>query len=140
MTEPTVLPSPAPEINPETKPFWDATLEGRFLLRHCTRCEGNHFYPRTICPFCGSFDTEWLESTGKGVVYTYAVTRKGLGVFAEAGPYVLAMVELDEGPRFLTNIVECDPETVRIGDRVEVVFQRTEADAALYRFRPLAEA
>ena len=139
MTESAVLPNPAPAIDPETKPYWDATLEGKLIIRHCNACGENHWYPRTLCPFCGSVDTEWLETAGKGTIYTFAITRKGLGHYGGVGPYVLAFVTLDEGPTMLTNIIECDVDALRIGDRVEVVFHKTEAEAALPRFRPVAQ-
>ena len=138
MTDSAVLPNPAPGIDPETKPYWDATLEGKLLIRHCTACGENYWYPRTMCPFCASVATEWLETAGTGSVYTFAITRKGQGHYGGVGPYVLALVTLDEGPTMLTNIVECDVDALRIGDRVEVVFHKTDAEAALPRFRPTA--
>lgn len=133
----TRLPAPVPAINPETKPFWDATADGKLLVRHCNACSENYFYPRTICPFCSSFDTDWLQASGRGTIYTFSVIRKGLGDFSEAGPYVLAYVELEEGPRVMTNIIDCDIDSLAVGDAVEVVFESTEVNAALYRFRPV---
>jgi uncharacterized OB-fold protein len=130
------LPAPKPSINPETKPFWDATLEGKLLLKVCNACDSFHWYPRVICPRCGSFSTTWTEGSGKGSIYTYTVVHRPEGEYADAGPYVLAYVELDEGPRMMTNIVDVEPEEVAIGQRVEVVFHDTGADAALPRFRP----
>ena len=138
MTESAVLPNPAPTIDPETKPYWDATLDGKLLIRHCNGCGENFWYPRTLCPFCGTVDTEWLETSGTGTIYTFAITRKGLGHYGGVGPYVLAFVTLDEGPTMLTNIIECDVDALQIGDRVEVVFHKTDAEAALPRFRPVA--
>jgi uncharacterized OB-fold protein len=136
MTASGILPAPAPVIDPETKPFWDATLEGRLLIKRCNSCAENYWYPRTICPCCGSFDTAWVESCGRGTIYTFAITRKGVGAYANAGPFVLAYVQLEEGPRVMTNIVDCDVDALRIGDLVEVVFHDTGGGAALYRFRP----
>lgn len=132
----TALPALAPDINPETKPFWDATLEGRLLIKKCTACGDHYWYPRTICPLCGSFDTEWVEAAGTGTIYTFSVQRKGAGPWAAAGPYVLAYIQLDEGPRVLTNIVNAEPESLHIGDPVKVTFQPTETEAALFRFEP----
>src|SRR2546422_5475776 len=68
---------PAPEANPETKPFWDAAAEGRLLLKKCVTCGQVHFYPRAICPFCGSDKTEWVTASGRGTVYSYSVMRRG---------------------------------------------------------------
>jgi uncharacterized OB-fold protein len=90
-----------------------------------------------LCPACGSLDTEWIEASGRGTVYSFTVVRRGAGAYRDAGPYVLAYVELAEGPRVMTNIVDCDPELINIGDRVEVVFHDTGQGAALPRFRPV---
>ncbi|MCB1297645.1 MAG: Zn-ribbon domain-containing OB-fold protein [Microthrixaceae bacterium] len=132
------FPTPAPVINPETEAFWAGTLEGKFLIRTCTACKENYWYPRAKCPFCHSFDTEWLESTGKGTIYSYTVNHKAPGEFAASGPSVIAYVELDEGPRVITNIVDCDTDDLAIGTRVEAVFFPAGDDAAIYRFRPIA--
>ena len=130
------LPAPAPDISHETKPFWDATLEGKLLIRACNACATFYWYPRTVCPICGSLDTRWHETAGTGTIYSFTVVRRDVGEFAAATPFVLAFVELDEGPRMIANVVECDVENTQIGDRVRAVFQRTEADAALVRFTP----
>jgi uncharacterized OB-fold protein len=135
MTTPQ-LPAPAPNVNAETKPFWDATTEGRLILKKCRACQTVNWYPRTLCPACGSFDTEWIDASGRGTIYSFAVTRRGAGAYRDAAPYVLAYVELDEGPRVMTNIVECDVDAIQIGDPVEVVFHDTGQGAALPRFRP----
>lgn len=131
------LPAPAPDISHETKPFWDATLEGRLLIRSCNACSAYYWYPRTICPICGSLDTRWHESGGSGRIYSCTTVRRDVGELADATPFVLAYVELDEGPRMIANIVDCDVEGVAIGDRVRAVFQKTDVDAALVRFTPV---
>lgn len=130
------LPAPAPYVNPETKPYWDATAEGRLLLRHCRACDTVIWYPRSLCPECGSLDTEWIESGGRGTIFTFSINRRGAGAYRDASPYVLAYVELEEGPRMMTNIVDCDIDAIAIGDPVEVVFHDTGEGAALPRFRP----
>lgn len=130
------LPTPAPRVTSETKPFWDGTGEGRLLLPRCLSCATIIWYPRAFCPSCHTDGVEWIEASGRGEVYSFSITRKGDGEFRDAAPYVLAYVELDEGPRLLTNIVECDPETVAIGQSVEVVFDHTDRGTALPRFRP----
>lgn len=130
------LPAPAPQPNLETQAFWDATAEGRFLLKRCDACGLVIWYPRFLCPDCHTTETSWFEASGKGTVYTYTVVRKGQGPYAEAAPYVAAYVELAEGPRVLTNLVEVEPDEVRIGMPVEVVWHDTGQGAALYRFKP----
>lgn len=135
-TDRTDLPAPAPLVNPETKPFWDATAEGRLLLPRCDGCQQLIWYPRAICPSCHHASTTWEELSGRGTVYSFTVTRKGQGRWASAAPYVVAYVELDEGPRLLTNVVDCDPDAVHIGQPVEVAFADTGEGTALPRFRP----
>ena len=130
------LPAPAPHVNPETKPYWDATAEGRLLLRQCRACEAVIWSPRSLCPECGSLDTEWIEASGRGTIFTFSVNRRGAGAYRGASPYVLAYVELEEGPRMMTNIVDCDVDTLTIGDPVRVVFHDTGEGNALPRFRP----
>jgi uncharacterized protein len=135
-----VLPAPAPNVLPEVKPFWDATAEGRLVLPQCVDCQTVVWYPRPFCPACGSLKVEWIQASGRGDVYSFTVNRRGqadLPAYRDAGVYVLAYVELDEGPRIMTNIVDCAPDEVRIGQKVEVVFHDTGQGCALARFRPL---
>jgi uncharacterized protein len=134
----TGLPTPSPQPDLETQPFWDATARGSLVIPRCTACEALVWYPRSFCPQCGSRKTEWLDMCGRGVVYSYTVVRRSRGpLFAEATPYVIGYVELEEGPRVLTNIVGCDPGEVRIGQSVEIVFEPTDNGYALYRFTPV---
>lgn len=132
-----LLPSPAPPVTPETEEFWGATIRGEFLGRRCRSCSSFIWYPRPICPFCYSRDTCWEELAGTGSVYSYSIVRRAGGAWSDVVPYVLAYVELDEGPRIMTNIVDCQVNAVNIGDRVEVVFDDTGAGSALPRFRPV---
>jgi len=135
---PAPLPRPVPDISVETKPFWDATLEERLLIGGCNTCDGYYWYPRQFCPLCGSLDTRWHEASGEGTVYSYTVVRRDVGDYAKSTPFVLAYVELAEGPRLISNLVDCDPEQVRIGDPVRAVFAKTEGEAALVWFAPVA--
>jgi len=129
-------PRPLPEITPETEPFWEATTDGRLLLKRCADCGRVHYYPRARCPHCGSGATDWTEASGQGTVHSYSVPRQAGGEFGAATPYVLAYVELAEGPRMLTNVVDCTHEDVEVGMPVEVTFEAAGEDAALPRFRP----
>ncbi len=97
------------------------------------------WFPRPFCPECASTRVDWFQASGRGTVYSYTVNRRGgadLPEYRNAGVYVLAYVELEEGPRLMTNIVDCDPDSVRIGQPVEVVFHDTGQGTALPRFRP----
>ncbi|MBT2208024.1 MULTISPECIES: Zn-ribbon domain-containing OB-fold protein [Actinomadura] len=136
-----VLPAARPVVNPDTEEFWKATAEGRFIGRRCDDCGSAMWYPRPICPFCHSSNTRWEDFTGRGTVYSFSVVHRAGGEWKGVTPYVLAYVELEEGPRMMTNIVDCDVESVAIGDEVEVVFEDTGHGSALPRFRPVrAEA
>ena len=121
---------PAPAVTPETKPFWDAAADGRLVIKQCTACGQSHHYPRTICPFCGSDATEWRPASGRGKVYTYSVMRR------VSEPYVIAYVTLEEGPTMMTNIVDCDLDSVRIGQAVRVVFKPSEGGPPVPMFAP----
>ena len=122
---------PAPEANPETKPFWDAAAEGRLLVKKCVTCGQVHFYPRAICPFCGSDKTEWVTASGRGTVYSYSVMRR------VPIPYALAYVTLEEGVTMMTNIVDGDLDAIRIGQRVTVAFKPSEGGPPVPMFRPM---
>ncbi|MBH1964910.1 MAG: OB-fold domain-containing protein [Comamonadaceae bacterium] len=121
----------APVVYPDNKLFWDAADEGRFLVKHCTACNQPHWYPRPLCPFCGSDKTEFRDSAGTGTIYSLSVTRK-------AGPiaYAIAYVTLDEGVTMMTNIVDCDLDSIRIGDKVRVVFKPSDGGPAVPMFTP----
>jgi uncharacterized OB-fold protein len=121
---------PAPETNPETKPFWEAAAQGRLLIKKCVTCGEAHFYPRAICPFCGSDKTEWVTASGRGTVYSYSVMRR------VPVPYALAYVTLEEGVSMMTNIVDCDLDAIRIGQPVTVAFKPTEGGPPVPMFRP----
>jgi len=106
--------------NAETAPFWRAAAEGRLLIKRCVACSAHHWYPRTHCPHCGSGSTEWVEASEMGTIYTFTVLRRG-------GGKVPCYITLDEGISIFTNIVDCDPDEIAIGQRVRVQF-RDETD------------
>ena len=134
---PTALPAPAPAVLPETEEFWAATAQGKLLLRRCNDCGTVIWYPRPYCPACASLSTSWSEASGRGSVYTYTVVHRSMvDGYRQAVPYVIAYVELEEGPRVMTNIVGCPPEEVKVGMAVKVVFDDTGNGNALYRFTP----
>lgn len=112
-----------PEPNADSRAYWNAARERRLLIRSCKACGTKHFMPRNGCPQCWSEDLEWVESSGHAIVYTFSIVRRApLPEFAANAPYVVAMVDLDEGPRMYTNIVGASALEVAIGDRVEVSF------------------
>ena len=122
---------PTPMGNPESKPFWDAAAQGKFLIKRCTSCKEPHYFPRALCPFCFSDKTEWEESKGEGKIYSYSLMRK-----SPTGPYAIGYVTLDEGPSLLTNFVDTDITKLKIGQRVKVVWKPTDG-APLPFFTPV---
>ena len=131
------LPTPAPTVYPETKDFWDGTSRSELRLQRCDDCDSVVWYPRGICPECSSFSLTSFTASGRGSIYTWTTISRGIAEYRDVGPYVLAYVELEEGPRVMTNIVENKPDDLVIGGAVEAVFQSTPDGAALLRFRPV---
>lgn len=131
------LPVRPVETTNETQPFWDATSRSVLCLPRCNACQHVIWYPRLFCPECASQDVSWFESAGLGTIYTFSITRKGAGVWAGVSPYVIAYVDLDEGPRVLSNIVGCDPDSVSIGQRVGVTWDPIDESRSVYRFTPV---
>ena len=120
-----------PQPNPETQAFWDAAAAGKLMVGKCNACGKTHFYPRAICPYCFSDDTGLQQASGEGVVYTYSVMRRA------PIPYCIAYVMLSEGPSMMTNIVDCDLDQIRIGQKVKLVFKPTEGGPPVPMFTPV---
>jgi len=116
-------------IKPErdSAPFW-RSIGGKLMVQACAHCSKHFHYPRPLCPFCASTELRWVECTGRAEVYSFSIVRR-------SDPYVIAFVELEEGPRLLTNIVDCDMESIRIGDALSVVFHDANG-IATPMFRP----
>ncbi len=130
MTDLKQRPLPAP--TGLTRPFWDAAREGRLLVQKCNACARLQFYPRPFCLACMSDDMGWRQSAGQGAVYTFTVNhRAAIEYLADQVPYVVAVVQLDEGPRLMGRVLNAKPGTVAIGARVNVVFESTPEGIAL---------
>jgi uncharacterized OB-fold protein len=128
---------PLPVIQPWTEAFWEATKQHKLLIQKCMDCEAKIFYPRKFCPECWSSDLGWTEASGKAKVFSYSITITGVEEkFADDVPFVLAWVDLEEDVRMLTNIVGCEPEEVKIGMDVEVVFEDVTPEISLPKFKP----
>lgn len=128
------LPSPDVGSGDDAKPYWDAAAEGRLVLPRCHRCREVIWYPRTFCPACGSFEIEWFEANGRGTIYSFTVVRQTTGSYADVVPYVVAYVELEEGPRILTNVLSRS-NPITIGQAVEGFFDRSPRGSRILRFR-----
>jgi hypothetical protein len=130
------LPAPAPIISADTAAFWAATKKGVLLLQRCDACQRTIWYPKAFCNACGSLETTSFEASGEGEIYSFTEVHRGETAYRETPSFILAMVELDEGVRMLTNIVGAAPDALRIGQRVRVVFDDAGESAALPRFQP----
>jgi uncharacterized OB-fold protein len=120
----------APPVNPETRPFWDAAAAGTLLIKKCLACGEMHYYPRALCPFCFSERTDWQTASGRGTIYSYSVMRR-------AGTrYAIAYVTLEEGVTMMTNIVDCDLDAIRIGQKVRLVFKPSDGGPPVPMFTP----
>ena len=127
---------PTPDV--ETQRFWDATREARLLIKQCRACGKHHFYPRPFCPTCWSEDVEWVEASGRATLYTWSIVHvNDLPPFPERVPYVAAVVDLAEGPRMMTNVVECDFDDLEMGMDLEAVFHPASDDVTIVQFRPV---
>ena len=133
----TVSRAPLPQPTPESKPFFDALNERRLLIQRCEDCGHAYYYPRPFCPACLSGSVEWEQASGRGKLYSFVINQRAAPGFV--APYIIAVVELDEGPRMMTNLVdvEPDPELVRCEMPVEIVFDDVDDDFTLPRFRPI---
>ncbi|WP_411079912.1 Zn-ribbon domain-containing OB-fold protein [Streptomyces sp. cmx-18-6] len=132
-----------PEPDAFTRPYWDAAGEGRLLIRRCAGCGRAHHYPREFCPYCWSEDVGWERASGHATLYTWSVVhRNDLPPFGGRVPYVAAVVDLAEGPRMMTEVVECAHADLRVGMRLTVTFkvgegeEDGEGEEALPVFRP----
>ncbi|MBM3660516.1 MAG: Zn-ribbon domain-containing OB-fold protein [Actinobacteria bacterium] len=128
-----------PTPDEETAPFWAGVNEDRLLIKHCNACGANHFYPRPFCPTCWSTDVEWCAASGRATLYTWSVVyNNDLPPFNERLPYVAALVDLEEGPRMMTNVVDCPFDELAAEMPLEVVYEQVSDDpfVKLPRFRP----
>ena len=128
---------PRPDIRGAGKPYWLSGQAGKLSLPKCRSCGQAHWYPRLYCPHCSGESLEWITCSGKGVIHTFTVVRQsGHPYFKNKVPYVLAMIDLEEGPRLMSNIIDCDVEKVAIGAPVTVVFERLGEDVNVPLFKP----
>jgi len=138
MTTPSyALPLPTPQ--PEWDFYWEKAKAHELWIMRCDDCQQAYFYPRAICPNCFSRNTRWLQSSGRGVLYAFTVVHRGpTPAFRDAVPYVGALVQLEEGVRIPTNLVEVepDPANIKVGMPVEVIFEDVTESITLPKFRP----
>jgi uncharacterized OB-fold protein len=126
-----------PIPTPETKPFWQGTRAGELRLQRCDACAHVYFPPRPFCPKCAGRAVSWFAASGRGSLYSYVIHHRPVPGFTP--PYSIAVVQLDEGPRMMTNIVDCPqtPEALQLDMRVEVTFTSLTEEISLPQFRPV---
>jgi uncharacterized OB-fold protein len=133
---------PLPVPDPDSAPFWAGCRAHRLLIQRCTACNAFRYPPGPVCPHCRARDSEWVASAGRGKVYSWIVVTHAVPseVYAADVPYVVALIELEEGVRIASNIVGCPPAEVRADMRVEVVFDDAAPGVTLPRFKPAGAA
>jgi uncharacterized OB-fold protein len=140
MSEAGGIPTKAlPPIGPESEVYWQGCSEGRLLLQKCAPCGHVQFYPRLLCTACGGEQLDWHEASGKGIVKSFTIIRRAVSAAYEADvPYVVALIELAEGPTMMSNVVGCEVETVAIGMPVGVAFEAYSEAVTVPVFKPEA--
>jgi uncharacterized OB-fold protein len=126
-----------PVPTPETQPFWDGCAAGELRIQRCTDCGKPYFYPRPVCPACGSRNVEWFSASGRATLYSYVINHRAAPGFADDVPYAIAVVQLEEGPRMMSNIVglPATPEALVLDMPLQVTFE-TRGDVSLPQFQP----
>ncbi len=131
---------PLPRVTSLTQPFWEAASQNKLVLQRCRQCEAYVWCPRPSCTECGSDQLKWTSVSGRGSVFSFTVIRqviaRGAAAFEKEIPYIVAWIDLEEGPRFCTNVVDCPIDKVTIGMPVEVVFDKASSEITLPKFRP----
>lgn len=129
---------PLPRVDDDTRAYWAGLARGALLLQHCLDCGSIQFYQRALCGRCLSARVEHRPASGRGIIYSFStVHRPPSAEFKEDIPYTVVLVELAEGPRMISTLVDAPPETVRIGQAVEIVYEPATPEIALPRFRPV---
>jgi uncharacterized OB-fold protein len=134
---------PLPAITNEAKAFWDAAAQQQLSIQRCQDCRAWVWTPRPSCNECGSQKVQWTPMSGKGEVYSFTVIRQVVGRAASKAfepdiPYVIAWVDLDEGPRLITNVIGCPVKDVKLGMKVTVQFEKASEKIWLPKFKPAA--
>lgn len=124
---------PGPRVLPDGIEYWAAASGQKFMVPYCNNCDQHHWYPRAHCPFCHSGEIVLRDSPGTGHIYSFSIMRK-----AEGGDFVIAYIALSEGVTMLANIVTDDPESIRVGQEVGVVFvsSRTGQLVPMFELKP----
>jgi uncharacterized protein len=135
---PVQLPTSMIQQDGDSRPYWEGLTQGELRIQRCSTCSKAVFYPRSICPHCFADQLSWIVASGKGTIYSYTVAHQAFGPFAADIPFVIAIVELEEGVRMMTRVINAPRERVAVGAAVEVTFESVGEELTLPYFR-LAE-
>jgi uncharacterized OB-fold protein len=126
-----------PKPTPETRHYWDGAREGELRLQNCDSCDNTYFPPRPFCPECGSREVSVIKASGRGKLLSYVINHLPSPGFND-GPFAIAVVELEEGPHMMSNILECEqtPEALQLDMPLEVTFEKLTDEITLPQFRP----
>ena len=129
---------PLPQPTPETHHFWDGTRAGELRLQRCEPCRHVYFPPRPFCPKCGAREVSVIQASGRGHLYSYVINHRPPPGFEDDAPYAIAVVELEEGPRMMSNLVDVEqtPEALQLDMALEVTFEQVTDEITLPKFRP----
>ncbi|MEM8562095.1 MAG: Zn-ribbon domain-containing OB-fold protein [Pseudomonadota bacterium] len=118
-----------------TRPYWEGAKAGKLMLQYCEHCGDYQFYPRIICSNCGGDNPVWREASGRGRIASFTVVRHPVSAAYET-PYLVALIDLEEGPRMMSSLIEVEPDAVSIGDQVVVAFEAWSDEIDMPVFRP----
>lgn len=131
------IPASMLQQDSDSRPYWEGLAQGELRIQRCKTCAKAVFYPRALCPHCHSDQLSWIVAKGLGTIYSYTVVHQAFGPFAADVPFVIVLIELEEGARMMSRLLEASRERVTIGAAVQVVFEKVEEDLTLPYFRLL---
>ena len=135
--KPVVVPVPSDE----DREYWEAAKQGKLLIQKCGGCNRLRHFPTMGCPHCGTMKWTWVQASGKGTIYSWIIVHPPvLPAFQDKVPYNVILVQLEEGTRMISNMVECPNDQIKIGMPVEVVFEKVTEQITLPKFRPAKSA
>lgn len=132
---PAQIPASLFQQDSDTRPYWEGLAQGELRIQRCDACGRAVFYPRSICPHCHADQLSWIVASGRGTIYSYTVAHQAFGMFADETPFIVAIIELEEGVRMMSRIIDAPRERVAIGLPVQVTFETVGENITLPYFR-----
>lgn len=134
---PAHLPASLLTQDSDSQPYWEGLAQGELRIQRCNACSKAVFYPRAICPHCFADQLSWIVASGRGTIYSYTVAHQAFGPFAQDTPFIVAIIELEEGARMMSRLLDAPRERVTVGAAVQVTFEKVEEELTLPYFRLL---